>query len=53
MQRQYVYTLIMPQPTSEVLERSGAKQPSDFDRTTFRVMVVKCLPEVGVEVTET
>jgi hypothetical protein len=43
---QYVYALIMPQPTPEVLERTGVKQPSDFDRTIFREMVVKCLAEV-------
>lgn len=50
---QYVYALIMSQPTPEVLTQSGVKQPSDFDRTTFREMVVKCLAEVDVEVIET
>ena len=28
---QYVYALIMPQPTPEVLERTGVKQPRDFE----------------------
>lgn len=50
---QYVYALIMPQPTEEVRLRTGVKQPSDFDRTTFREMVVTCLAEVGVVVIET
>ena len=53
VQGQYVYAVIMPQPTQEVLQRTGVKQPSDFDRTTFREMVVQCLAEVEVEVIET
>ena len=47
---QYVYALIMPQPIPKVLARTSVKQPSDFDRTAFREMVVKCLVEVEVEV---
>lgn len=52
VQGQYVYALIMVQPTEEVLAR-GVKKPSDFDRITFREMCVKCLSECGVQAIET
>ena len=32
---QYVYALIMLRPAEEVRLRTGVKQPTDFDRTTF------------------
>ena len=53
VQGQYVYALIFPQPTADIIAQTGVKQPSDFDRTTFREMVVKCLAECGIEVIET
>jgi hypothetical protein len=37
---QYVYAIVMVQPTAVVIAR-GVKQPSDFDRVTFREMHVK------------
>ena len=36
---QYVYAIIMVQPTAEVIAQQGVKQPIDFDRTTFREMI--------------
>ena len=48
---QYVYAMIMPQPTPEVVAR-GMKQPSDFDRASFGEMVVQCLAECGMHVIE-
>ena len=53
VQGQYVYALIMPQPTPEIIAQTGVKQPSDFDRATFRVMVVQRLAECDIEVIET
>ena len=53
VQGQYVYALIMPRPTAEVVARTGVKLPTDFDRESFREMVVKCLAECGVQVIET
>ena len=53
VQGQYVYALIMPRPTAEVLARTAVKLPTDFDRESFREMVVKCLAECGVQVIET
>ena len=50
---QYVYAIIMPQPTREVLERTGVRQPRDFHHTSFRELVVQCLAECDVEVIET
>ena len=52
-QGQYVYALIMPQPTPEIIAQTGVKQPSDFDRVTFRVMVLQRLAECDIKVIET
>ena len=40
---QYVYAIVMVQPTPEVLQR-GVKQPSDFDRVSFQELLVQCHP---------
>ena len=36
---QNVYAAIMVQPAAKVIAQQGAKQPIDFDRTTFREMI--------------
>ena len=41
----------MVQPTPAVVAR-GVKQPSDFDRTTFRELPVKCHGECGFALVE-
>ena len=50
---QYVYAIIFPQPTAEVLANQGVKQPSDFDGRTFRELVVKCHAECDETLVET
>ena len=52
VQGQYVYAIVMVQPTAQVVAR-GMKQPSDFTRTTFNDMIVKCLAECHKTVVET
>ena len=47
VQGQYVYAVIMSQPTPEVLQ-GGVKQLSDFDRVTFRELIVQCRRECDV-----
>ena len=53
VQGQHTYALTMPQPTPEIIAQTGVKQPSDFDRVTFRVMDVQRLAECDNEVIET
>ena len=53
VQGQNVYALIMPQPAPEIIAQTGVKQPSDFDRVTFRVMVLQRLAECDIKVIET
>ena len=50
-QGQYVYALIMPQPSRECVAQ-GIKQPSDLDRDSFREMVVKCHSECDIQIIE-
>ena len=52
VQGQYMYAIAMSQPTPEVLQR-GVKQPSDFDRVSFRELLVQCHVECDVAVIET
>jgi len=53
VQEQYAYAVIMPQPTAEHIAEMQVKEPSDFDRPTFRELVVKCHEECGVTLIET
>lgn len=53
VQGQYVYAVVMPQPTAEHIAETQVKQPSDFDRQTFRELLVKCHAECGVTLIET
>ena len=46
---QYVYAIVMVQPTPEVLQR-GVKQPSDFDRVSFQELLAQCHMDCDVEV---
>lgn len=52
VQGQYVYAIVMVQPTAAVVA-GGAKQPSDFTRITFAEMVVKGHAGCGITVVET
>ena len=53
VQGQYVYALIFPQPTPEIMTQTGVKQPGDCDHITFREMGVKCLAGLDITVVET
>ena len=53
VQGQYVYAIIFPQPTVEVLATHDLKQPSDFDGQAFRELIVKCHAECDVTLVET
>ena len=50
--RSYVYAIVMSQPSEEVV-RTGIKQPSDFDRSSFRELPVKCHAECDVQIIAT
>ena len=41
----------MSQPSEEVV-KTGIKQPTDFDRTTFREMMVQCHAECNIQLIE-
>ena len=38
---QYVYWICMQHPKPETVQRTGVKTPADFDRITFREMLVQ------------
>jgi hypothetical protein len=50
---QYVYSIVMSHPRPETVQRLGLKTPADFDRESFRALVVACHGTVGVELVET
>ena len=50
---QYVYWIVMAQPTQEVVQRAGVKQPADFSRSSFSELVVKCHDEGDEKIIET
>lgn len=50
---QYVYWIVMSHPRPETVQRLGLKTPADFDRDSFRELVVTCHETAGVEVVET
>ena len=50
---QYVYWICMQHPKPETVQRTGVKTPADFDRTTFREMLVQSHRECGIEIEET
>ena len=43
----------MQHPKPETVQRTGVKTPADFDRITFREMLVKSHQECGIEIEET
>ena len=49
---QYVYWICMQHPKPETVQRTGVKTPADFDRITFREMLVKSHRVFGLEVEE-
>ena len=53
VQGQYVYAIIFPQPTAEVLATHDLKRSSEFDGQTFRELIVKCHAECDVTLVET
>ena len=50
---QYVYWICMQHPKPETVQRTGVKTFADFDRITFREMLVKSHRECGIEIEET
>ena len=50
---QYVYWIVMVQPTPEVIQSHNLKRPEDFTRETFRKLIVKAHKENGVTIAET
>jgi len=52
VQGQYVYAIVMVQPTAQVVAR-GMKQPSDFTRSSFNEMIVKCHTDCDKTLVET
>ena len=50
---QYVYWICMQHPKPETVQRTGVKTPADFDRITFRDMLVQSHQECGIEIEET
>ena len=50
---QYVYWITMPQPTAEHVLATGVKQPRDFDRDSFRQLMVWAHSDCEVEIVET
>ena len=50
---QYVYWICMQHPKPETVQRTGVKTPADFDRTSFREMLVQSHQECGIEIEET
>ena len=49
----YGYWICMQHPKPETVQRTGVKTLADFDRTTFREMLVKSHQECGIEIEET
>ena len=47
---QYVYWICMQHPKPETVQRTGVKTFADFDRTTFREMLVKSHRECGIQI---
>jgi hypothetical protein len=52
-QGKYVYWICMPFPKPETVAQTGVQTPADYDRTSFRVLVVEAHAFCGVEVLET
>ena len=50
---QYVYWITMSHPRSETVEAHGVKVPGDFDRRSFRELLVEVHGECGVKIVET
>ena len=50
---QYVYWICMLHPKPETVQRTGVKTFADFDRITFREMLVKSHRECGIQFEET
>ena len=50
---QYVYWIVMAMPTPETVQARGVKTPRDFDRTSFREVVVAAHTFCNVELVET
>ena len=49
---QYAYWICMPHPLPETVEQSGVKTPEDFDRQSFRELIVVTHSACGVELLE-
>ena len=49
---QHAYWICMPHPLPETVEQSGVKTPEDFDRQSFRELVVVAHSACGVELLE-
>jgi len=52
-QGQYVYWIVMPQPRPETIAQSRVKEVKDFDRDSFRALVVQCHADCQIEIVET
>ena len=50
---QYVYWVVMVQPTAAIIASHGLKRPEDFTREEFGKLMVKAHRECGVTVVET
>ena len=53
MRGQYVYAIIMPQPTPETIVATIVKQPGDMGRASFRELLVQRHIECDVALVET
>ena len=50
---QYVYWICMAMPRQETILARGIKRPTDFDRDSFRELIVQTYTEEGLVVIET
>ena len=50
---QYVYWITMSHPRPETVQQLGLRTPAEFDRQTFRELVVTCHERARVEIVET